>query len=111
MTGFPFQGGSFGEYAFGDIDGNVAMILDTAAAVTAAGQTVLASITMAISTASGVSISGQTVLATLGMAITASANVTAAGQDVNLWSRTAMGPLFQRKVGGRPQVYWKGRST
>lgn len=93
------------------ISGNVTLTIDTAASVTAAGQDVLAAISIAITTAAAVTGAGQSVLATLGMAITASANVTAAGQEINLRPRTAMGPLFQRKAGGRPQVYWKGRST
>ena len=91
---------------------DITMTVDTAAAVTAAGQTVLAAIAMAIDIAGAVSSAGQTVLATLGMAITTSAMVSAAGQEVNLRPRFSTGPLFIRKLSsGRPAVYWKGRST
>ena len=111
MSGFPYQGGAFGEFAFGDFDNNITMVVNTAASVTAAGQDVLAIVGMVISTAASISSAGQTVLATLGMIISTSATVTAAGQDVNLRPRFSSGPLFMRKVGGRPSVYWKGRST
>lgn len=94
------------------INASVTIQIDTAAAVTAAGQSVIAAITMALNTASGASIAGQTVLATLGMAISTSATVTAAGQEVNLWPRFVSGPLFMRKLSsGRPAVYWRGRSN
>ena len=112
MTGFPFLSGSFGEFAFGDFEIDIPMIIDTAAAVTAAGQDVLASIAMALNTAAGVSMAGQTVLATLGMVISTSAMVTAAGQEVNLWPRMVTGPLFQRKLAsGRAAVFWRGRTN
>ena len=107
-----FSGGAFSEYAFAEIpSGNVTMTIDTAAAIAAAGQEVLFSISMAISAAGGVSAAGQTVLATLGMAISTSAMVTASGQEINLRPRFTSGPLFIKKSsGGKPGTYWRGRA-
>ena len=90
---------------------SITMTVDTAAAVNAAGQSVIAAIGMAMTTAAGISMSGQTIVANLGMAIATSAMVTATGQEVDLRPRFSTGPLFVRNLGGRTAVYWKGRSA